>query len=54
MQKPGSLSILETGPEDVEGRQKARRITRASGQIAEFHSTTFVAHVNDGRPGCMK
>jgi len=51
---PGGPSIPASIPEDVESRHKACRISRASGQIPEFHSASFVAHVNHGGPGCLK
>jgi len=51
---PGSLSIPESGPEETESGRKVCRVARASGQIPEFHSVTFVTHVNHGGPGCKK
>ena len=50
----GNLSIPEAILERVEGGHKARRVTRTSSQIAELHSTTFVAHVNHRGPGCLE
>ena len=38
----------------MEGGQEACWITRAPGQIAELHSATFVAHVDNRGPGCPK
>ena len=51
---PGSLLIPETRAEDMEGGHEACRVTRASGEIAEFHSTTLVTHVNHSGPGYLK
>ena len=51
---PGSFSIPKTRQEDVEGGHEACRTRRTPGQIAKFHSFTFVTHVGHGGPGCSK